>query len=155
MIAIAGTIVDSGSKRAFQAAAYTATLFTIFFADFYLTKRRSPEYNRDPRSFWMHDGAKVMDKFGISKSETILALQESAPNLTSVYMDRNGFAFPWHKWDRVNTAPVEQFMKDKGIRHVVCETKFIKEAVALDSSIFTNFKIVGEDGQITVMELSR
>ena len=44
-------------------------------------------------------------------------------------------------------------MRERKVRFVVSETHFIKESVANHPDIFKNFRVVGEEGQITALEL--
>jgi hypothetical protein len=150
------SIEGSAGRKAIRLGALVTAVLICFFADYFITRRRAPDhmpYAQWARSFWMQGGAEVMDRAGVPKNETILALQENAPNLTSVYMDRNSLTYPWFLWDRANAGVVEQFMKEKSIRILVCHAKEIRDLEANSPGIFRNFDIRREEGQIMVMEL--
>jgi len=155
MISIAREADSSVSaKRALRTALATGMLFIIFFGNFQVSQRISPDYQPHSqwyRSPWMEGGAKTLERLGIPRQEKLLVLNEYAPNLGLTYFDRKGYHLFPETWDG-DIRIVEQFMKEHHVRYMVMESSGANELMQINPGIFSSFRILSND-RAAVLEI--
>lgn len=152
VIAIRQSIIYEHALRSLRIAMAASVLIIFFFADFHLHKRLRPDYGEfKPGIPWAENGAWILQEANVPKSEKVLVLNEDAPNIALLYLDRRGWNTTAKQWK--DMAQVKAIMQQLGTRTVVCEEGLGRAIVENDTTLAPLFNTLAMKDRVAVFQL--
>ncbi|WP_276132938.1 ArnT family glycosyltransferase [Polluticoccus soli] len=152
VIAIRKAIIYEDALRSMRIAMGASVLIIFFFADFHIHKRLKPDYGEfKPGIPWAENGAWILQEANVPKNEKVVVLNEDAPNIALLYLDRRGWTIPSKQ--RENMAELKAIMRKLDATVVVCEEGLGRSIMENDTAVASLFKTLALKDRVAVFQL--
>jgi len=156
VIMIRRTLSDGDGAMALRLSAAVGMLLLFFFADHQSYKRLQPEYEalgHKDEDGWLEGGKELLDSLRIPRNEPIGVVGTNALNLSMIYFDRHGYAFPPVFFGECNIFGITQQLRERKVRILVYKEGKARQCLEADSSFFKDFRVLAIHDDKRVLEL--